>query len=804
MILYSHQGKPLIKHLEKVANLCKTAISTLYLFSNVPELKSKLINLAHLAGAFHDLGKATKYFQHYLNHQEDEIIGPKNHALISALFVKEISKVYLNSTDLSEFDKELYVCMAFTAVRRHHGKLSNFDDDIKIDIFGNSKSRELKQQIEVFFEPEVDEIISYFTEDLGLKYNFSDFKRYIYSDTFVNELRQFYDRSFKKPKIFQGLPTDKKIEHYYFHQLLYSTLLLSDKSDVIFNANLPGVSGIVDLNAVGRYKTDKKFDFPEPGSINAIKNEAFDQTLSNLKALFNPNQHIYSLTLPTGLGKTITSFAVAQKIRDILGQYGKRLILCMPFTSIIDQSFEVYSEIIKSDNTNKLLKHHHLSEPSYKIDENEYEANKSEFLIETWQSEIVVTTFVQLLDSIFSNDKALLMKLPNLANAMVVLDEVQTIPYHYWQLIKETFEVLGKAYNCYFLLMSATQPLMFIPEKEIIEIVPNYKRYFSYFNRTKIINKTARAVSLADFAGEVCDYLDRNKSKDVLIILNTKKHSKTLFELLRNFISPKNEVIYYLSTLITPFERKEIIELIKKKSGKRKIIVSTQLVEAGVDISVDTVFRSLAPVDAIIQAAGRSNRYNEKPTQGEVYLYEIEELKISSSKIYGVDLITKTKNVLRSVDEIDENAYLQLVENYYKEVRKQSDDYRCKYLDYIQELKFGDMGTFSLIEEKNTQSVYLQLNQHAKILWQQFKLIYDDNSTDLFNKREQFATIKSSFYDYVINVPIPVDKKNIDFDGELYSNFYLSTLENPSRFYKYDEKDFSQNTGYQEVETLSF
>src|SRR5205085_6708092 len=120
-------------------------------------------------------------------------------------------------------------------------------------------------------------------------------------------------------------------------------------------------------------------------------------------------------------------------------------------------------------------------------------------------------TFVQLLNSIFSNDKSLLMKLPNLANSIVILDEVQTVPYEYWQLIKNTFDVLGKSYNCYFILMSATQPLMFLPGKEITEIAPDYERYFGYFNRTKLINRTMNAISFAEFIDEVSAYLKNNE-----------------------------------------------------------------------------------------------------------------------------------------------------------------------------------------------------------------------------------------------------------------------------------------------------
>ena len=341
-------------------------------------------------------------------------------------------------------------------------------------------------------------------------------------------------------------------------------MLLSDKTDVILDKNPDVEKASISFDKVESYRHRKGFDTPI-NELDERKNEAFNFSLKNLSNVFSTDKHIYSITLPTGLGKTITSFAVALEIKKILNSSTHRVIITIPFTSIIDQNFEVYSQIVESKNSNVLLKHHHLAEPAYKLNDEELTPDKSEFMIETWQSEIVVTTFVQLLNSIFSNDKSLLMKLPNLANSIIILDEVQTVPYEYWQLIKNTFEVLGKNYNCYFILMSATQPLMFLPGKEVTEIVPEYEKYFEYFNRTKLINKTNNLISFADFINDVSIYLSAYKEKDILIILNTKKHSKQCFDELRNFIDKETEDIYYLSTMITPYERKAIINLVKCK-----------------------------------------------------------------------------------------------------------------------------------------------------------------------------------------------------------------------------------------------
>ena len=798
MKIYSHPNKLLIDHLNEVALNCKRLVSERTLFVDNPLKKQVLHDLAYLSGAFHDLGKGTSFFQHYLLSAEHEIIGPKNHALISALFVKEIAKEYLSKTKLPSYERNLFAHLVFTSVKRHHGVLNNFEDELYIEL----KSKELQEQIAAFEEADAETIIAYFSSALSLDYSFKDFKKYILSKEYLSDMPEFY-LEFTENDDFKKLNLQGKVELYYFHQLLFSILLLSDKTDVILDI-IPVAEKInISFDKVESFRKRKGFDISK-SELDEKKNEAFDSSLKNLSKVFSPDNHIYSVTLPTGLGKTITSFAVALQMKNLLKSSAPRLIITIPFTSIIDQNFEVYSQIVESNNSNTLLKHHHLAEPVYKLNDEELSPDKSEFMIETWQSEVVVTTFVQLLNSIFSNNKSLLMKLPNLANSIIILDEVQTVPYEYWQLIKNTFEVLGKNYNCYFILMSATMPLMFLPGKEIIEIVPDYEKYYGYFNRTKLINKTGSTILFSGFIEDVIIYLSGNLEKDVLIILNTKKHSKQCFEELRNWINIESDDIYYLSTMITPWERKSIINLIKLKSVKRKIIVSTQLIEAGVDISVDVVFRAMAPIDAIIQAGGRANRYNEKLHQGEIYLYEIEEMKKATSLIYGADLIQKTKNVLKGIDTIEEESYLSLIQNYFKEVRKQSETYVSKYLSAIHQFNFKDVGEFSLIEERKAESVFIQLNLQAKDVWDKYVTIWENPVLDIFQKKEEFAKIKSIFYDFVISVPVPINKKNIDFDNEKISGFYLSLFDAPSRFYNYDKEDLSVNTGYQEINTLSF
>jgi len=195
--------------------------------------------------------------------------------------------------------------------------------------------------------------------------------------------------------------------------------------------------------------------------------------------------------------------------------------------------------------------------------------------------------------------------------------------------------------------------------------------------------------SFDDLKIQILNYISEN-DKDTLIILNTKDSARECFEYLADNLDENIEP-YFLSTLITPYERKKIIERIIRKSKKQKVIVSTQLVEAGVDISVDTVFRQMAPLDSIIQAAGRANRHNEKNEISEVHVFEIKELTKVSGFIYGSDLLIKTKNVLKEFNQIEEKDYLQLIERYFQEVRKQSDQTTPKQLNAMLNLDFSEI-----------------------------------------------------------------------------------------------------------------
>lgn len=788
--LYSHPDYELEVHLNNVGIQCsKNILLSNYNYSN-STLAQHLPNIGYICGIGHDIGKATKNFQHYL--KNNEIIGPKNHALISALCCYEMIKLYLKQNDLIDEEYNLVNLYAFIAVKRHHGVLKNIKDELLI----KSKKSELEEILDNFYEDELQQIIDNLTKPINIKFCFISFKNEYITGNFIKELAEI--------EYLLDFENSNNAEPFFINKIIYSSLLYADKQDVIIGAQYcPKLKSQQNkaTNYTNHIESYKKNNLIAKNQIDVLKNNAYLEATSALEGVFKLDHHLYSITLPTGLGKTITSFGIASKIKELYDQINNKIIIGIPFTSIIDQNYAVLASITNTDNTNELLKHHHLSDPKYKILEDELEPSKGNFLIESWESNIVVTTFVQLIDSLYSNDKAKALKFANISNSIIILDEIQTLPYEYWKLINQTLKCFGKLYNCYFILMTATQPSIFKQGTEIIELIPNCRSYFDYFNRTQLNINIKTAIKIEIFIEYIKEYIKLNPKKDVLIIVNTKKTCLEIFQEIVSHYQEESKEIYYLSTLITPYERKQIISKIKEKSKttKQKIIVSTQLVEAGVDISVNTIFRELAPLDSIIQAAGRANRYNEFTEPSDVFIYKIDGNAKTNNIIYGTILMNTTENLLLNENLILESSYLALIDKYYIKIADESKSIKSDELAQLNSLAFKDLGAFSLIKAIKTESIFIQINLEAKAIWNDYVNIFSRAETTAIAKHIEFEKIKNKFYDYVINIAV-YENIPIDFDGEKTYFFYVSEFEHPSQYYSYDPIDFTKNKGYCKIQ----
>jgi len=499
-----------------------------------------------------------------------------------------------------------------------------------------------------------------------------------------------------------------------------------------------------------------------------------------------PLEHrIYSLTAPTGYGKTLAGLHFALKLRERIARGGPkpRIIYVAPYLSILDQNFEEIAKALGVDSTqsNILLLHHHLADLQYQTSDSEaFSTLDSELLIEGWNAEVIVTTFIQFFYAIIGARSSQLRKLHNLAGSIVILDEVQTMPHEYWGLVRETLKFVADKLKMYIILMTATQPLIFSRD-EIIELAEGLPKG-SWKSRVVIKNKVAKDVTLEDFAEELNQILELSQDKSTLIVMNTIDSATQVFNRLRTPLQR-----YYLSANIVPAQRRVRLEKISAALKQRDplVLVSTQVVEAGVDLDFDTVVRDLGPVDSIIQVAGRCNRNGMRELgKSEVYIYSVvkgDGLTRYANRIYGNYLIYKSRDVLPRASEL---GPFHLAEEYYHAVKKGSSNLKSQpLLKAIGELDYGKLRDFKLIDDQPNYSVFVEVDDKASQIWGRYVEILD-SSRDNFQKKEEFLRMKHDFYDYVVNV----------------SSWEVSALEQDKGFYRIPRSEigrlYSEETGF--------
>ena len=764
--LYSHPDKLLKEHLSNVGCSSRETLSLKEIDLSDLELKKDvLVDLSYLIGVCHDLGKATEYFQNYIKETDEKkrmqmrSRPETKHGLLSAIFTYFVLREYLKDQQaLNESLCDILSVIGYLIVKRHHGNLKDARSEV-LDLREDEDLVVLGRQIQSIDLNEVKKVYRDLFQ-LDLSYFFSH-----YQDIVKDILR--------KKKRIRRLKEEKNIQYSLITQLLYSVLLNSDKVDAS-GIQMDRNRGEISSDLVDAYKVIEGYNEPE-GKINIIRNSIYDDVISTVGGL-NLEQKIYSLNVPTGTGKTLTSLSFALKLRDKLKTekgFTPKIIYSLPFMSIIDQNFDVFEDVFEKvsgepPTTDILLKHHHLADIFFETKDNEFETTESLFLIEGWNSEIIVTTFVQFFHTLISNKNRALRKYHNIVNSIVILDEVQSIPHEYWLLFKELISVFSKCFNTYFIFVTATQPLIFEPETEITELVKDKTKYFNEFDRIELI-PVLEITPFDEFKEIVRKETEKNKGKDFLIVLNTINSSKELYEHLKSFETEKTSY-YYLSTNIIPKERLSRIGNIKTNKG-RKIIVSTQLIEAGVDIDVDIVYRDFSTLDSINQVAGRCNRNYRNDEMGLVKVFVL--MDINSKKyyqyIYGDKpiLIDKTYQVLKSFSKINEPLFLEITNEYYMKVKDaMSNDESEKMVSYLFDLKFESLQkNFRLIKQDYEKvDVFIELDDDAKRIWQIYQGIQEENN--LFERRKLFLEIKKKFYDYVISVPEKF-RNQVGFDEKM-------------------------------------
>lgn len=727
--LYSHPGRPLESHLIKTKEL-----ANLFLSEKPPKIVEEFKELVKIIALTHDIGKASSYFQDYLKGKKE---GSKetHHSLLSALCAYYIVKEIYKNDYFIPF-------IAFFSVRRHHGDLLDVIDGI---LYDDKDEELLSRQLESIESGRFCFLVErLFQSGLPVRLNKDDIYNWI--ENFKKDIFEIkkYLRGFRKE-------INQDTSKYIILNLLYSILLDSDKSSaVIKDDSAFRRNNILNSNLIDEYKS--KSDFPNT-SFNSLREKAYNEITNSC---INHKNRVYSINLPTGLGKTLTSLSFALKLRDKLGS-NHRIIYSLPFLSIIDQNSNVIESVLETNGikpeSNIFLKHHHLSEIFYKKNDNEFEPDEAKILIEGWNAEIIITTFVQLFHTLISNRNRSLRKFHRLANSIIILDEIQCIPVKYWLLTKEVLLSLSKMLNTYIILVTATEPLIF--NRGEIKNLGDKSYYFKAMDRFVIYPHLKRDMPIK----ALLEHFQLNDGRSYLFIFNTINSAKAFY----NLIKDKGIPITFLSTHIVPYERLERIKRIKE--GKYKVVVSTQLVEAGVDIDFNVVVRDIAPLDSINQSAGRCNRNGNINQKGEVHIFSLkdENDRTYSSYIYDPVLLKLTREILNDLYKIGEYELYKVVNKYYVELEKRkTDDFSKNLLKVVAELRYDSedntkaLSSFKLIEDDYPKKdVFIELSEEAKSVWDEYCKL--KNVGDIFEKKKKFDMLKSKFYQYVIAIPAYVE-----------------------------------------------
>lgn len=685
----------------------------------------KLKELAYIIGYFHDIGKYSTYFQDYIRSDIDNRL--KVHAHISACFVYNMLKKKFALGDKTEDNIMLF--LVYICVRQHHGSLH-----VDGSVFPRAQLDDMGEDLSDIGR-NISERVSDIMRDckIGNLIEADELNGFLNADVLKKDIEElmYYPQWFMRGE-------NKDCQWYFFLIYIFSLLIDSDKLDTSGLKSAP-IKTVPCINVETYLKEKNK------GKTISIcdKREAARRSMMGVISSMSDDDvkgvHFFILNGPTGIGKTLSSLQCALKLQDRIKHvegYTPRLIAAIPFVNIIEQNKDEYEKVFGKDA--KLIVHHRLSDFSKISGNNEkLSVEKSLLEVESWDGDVILTTFVQLFQSLFTGNNRSLKKINKLAGSIVILDEAQAIPEEYMPLIGATLQEIVLYYKTRFILMTATQPrLLDFGSKLLkntlprtVQMLPNYKDYFTGLKRTKFIPLLDKKMDTDDFINLFFDKW--NGKRSALIVVNTIKRSIDIYDGLKNELSEMGITVplHYLSTNIVPKDRIKVIKTVRNEldTGKPAILVSTQTIEAGVDLDFDMGFRDFAPLDSLVQTAGRVNRKGKKGEYLPVYIVCLE---YDNQSIYGLEHRQDTINLLMKKTEYMENEYIDLTQKYYDMAFRRGISNKSKEVwEGVLNLDFGKISKLHLIENINEiYDVFVEEDDMASMLADAYEALLLNNS----------------------------------------------------------------------------
>jgi len=752
-----------------------------------------------LIGLMHDLGKASKDFQQYLEGKE----GKVDHSSAGAQFIYNV--LSRNGPEGIFAAQILSLCIA-----SHHTGL--------IDCLStNGEDNFIKRMNKKEQQTHIKEVLS----------SIDDNKRKLIDDFLSNGLLvNHLSQKLKSLKENNDSSNTFNFKIGLLVRFLFSCLIDADRfdtADFVFPENTQfRNSGKIPSWGILIRRLDKKLKtFKNNNDIDKLRCQVSQRCFQ-----FSSNPSgIYQLTVPTGGGKTLASLRFA--LKHASNNEMERIFYIIPYTTIIDQNAYVVREILEEKDSNGefldkiVLEHHSNLTP-------EKETLRQKLLSENWDAPVVFTTSVQFLEALFGFGTRSARRMHRLANSVIIFDEVQTIPVRCVHMFNVALRFLVHSCESTVVLCTATQPLLdkVEPAPRSLIISPGQR----IMHDEKVLFKKLKRVEVYDHRKiggwseeEIAELAEQElqNAGSVLIIVNTKKSARSLYQQLKN---TNQNTIYHLSTNMCPAHRLKFLNLVKERlSNKQPVIcISTQLIEAGVDIDFGSVIRYLAGLDSIAQAAGRCNR-NGKPKLGNVWIVnpmneildKLPDIRISSEKAIRVLDEYKGNPEAFDKDILGQKAMEQYYKYYFYE-RKNEMNYPVNSKSVVgrddnlfELLSTNGQSVKEYKRKNNNSSPHLPLRQSFQTASKAFHAIdslsqgvivpYGKEGENIINELSKTVSIKKQYY---------LLKKAQRYSVNLFPNKFnlmvkkgaISEVQQESGIYYMDYQYYSDEFGWSEDE----
>lgn len=556
---------------------------------------------AYLAGLLHDMGKFTAAFQSYLKVENETKRGSVIHTFQGCRFLLEkISGTTGQDPLVRSYTAEL---LAF-AVGAHHGLFDCFDET------GKSGMQYRKEKEEKTFFQEA--VAGFYAQEISSA-EITDYidQSFVEIDRFYSKIERTYDKD-----------DEFCFEVGLLARLLLSAVIEGDRHDTVTfinntNPTMPIKGG--DRRLIWRNVLqfmEKKLellpkDTPVAKARTAISNQC--------KNFADRPKGVYRLNVPTGGGKTLSALRYALAHAEKYGH--KRLIFTSPLLSILEQNAAVIHEYVGDDSL--ILEHHSAV---IEAEQTKEQLDERELLIQSWDAPIIITTLVQLLNSMFDGKTSSIRRFQALCDSVIVIDEVQTVPTKLLSLFNLTIRFLTEQCGATVVLCSATQPYLegaqhpLFPPPE--NIVPYDPIIWNAFIRTRLEpSGELRLEELPDFIRTLMEDVD-----SLLVVCNKRSEAEFLFSKTKSDCY----VSYHLSASMCMQHRRDVVAKLQTSLGRKEktLCISTQVIEAGVDISFQRALRLTAGMDSIVQTAGRCNRNGESICPCPVYIVNCSDERL--------------------------------------------------------------------------------------------------------------------------------------------------------------------------------